>query len=239
MPKPVVGRKIKVKGNANVAFVLDVTESMKPCLENLKNNLIELSSKIVDICEKEYNIVSPSISYNVLGFRDLEEDEQWQIVVRDNNFTEDLSEIKNFFDDEKMQPAGGGSEEESALDGLYLTMEKMNLDKPAKVIVLFTDAPTKPTLHPSTTNGVKLTPEQAISVIKETILSGSFRVVIFGPKDVPEFDKIGSFDYCYYHSDEKIESTLKNFNDEKLFKKNVIELIAKTASGSIGGKLVS
>ena len=148
MPQSIIStdpsvQKPKLKGKANVAFIIDVTESMTPCLENLKKNLIELSQKINDIAKSDFNAAEPEISYNVLGFRDLEEDKASQIVLMSKDFTPDLGVVEKFFEDKQMMAAGGGDEPESALDAIVISSTQFNWDKPARIMVLFTDASTK------------------------------------------------------------------------------------------------
>jgi hypothetical protein len=220
------GQTPKVKGKADVVLVIDITGSMSGCLENLKNNLLELLSKIEEF-SKEEGVAEPDVSFNVIGFRDLEEDEKNNMLIMNENFTNNLDDLKDFFSKPEMQAAGGGDVPESSLDALYVAATKLSWTKPAKIIVLFTDASPKPTFHRST-SGVDLGEKETLAKLKE-VLSGK-RVVIFGPKGVKEFDLIGAIEKCIYQGFENAEESLKDFNDPNLFKENVVKMIAKTAT---------
>ncbi|MCG7850917.1 MAG: VWA domain-containing protein [Methanosarcinaceae archaeon] len=227
-------KKPKIKGKANVAFILDVTGSMGDCLENLKSSLLELSGQIATISAEQYGAAEPDISYNALGYRDLttEEPEEYMIVKRDSAFTKNLDELKKFFSEEKMTAAGGGDEPESALDALVIAAREMVWDQPVRMMVLFTDASTKISLHKTTTGGSQLDEAESMSVLIEELTSRKIRVIIFGPPNVDEFMKIGTLNNCQYKPMEKGAETLKNFKDELLFKEEIVKLIAKSVSQS-------
>jgi hypothetical protein len=219
----------KIKGKADVVFVIDVTGSMTGCLENLKANLVELSKGVEEIARKEYKVAAPEIRYNVIGFRDLEKDvDDPALVIRDKGFTADLAEIEAFFAKSEMQAAGGDDDPESALDALYTALTALAWEKPARVLVLFTDAFTKPTLHPKTVKGQTFDEKRSLDVVIQEI-KGT-RIIIFGPEGVPAFKVISARDNCTYVEMKKAEDTLKDFKNSGLFKDNVIRLIAKTVA---------
>lgn len=217
----------KVKGKADVLFLIDVTGSMEDCLENLKGNIIELSSRIDEISKRDYGAVGTEIRYNAIGFRDLFEDKK-AMVIRDKKFTADLNEIKAFFDTPDMKAAGGGDDPESSLDALYIGLKELEWTQPARVIILFTDQPPKKTLHPSTVGGRSFDEETSLNVVIQEL--GKARVIIFGPKGVLEYKKIGDTSPNQYIGFEKAEDSLKDFKDRGLFEKHVVERIAKTVS---------
>lgn len=227
-------KKPKIKGKAEVLFILDVSGSMEDCLENLKGSLIELSSQIATISEEEYGAAPPDISYNAMGYRDFttDEPEEYAIVNYSNEFTKDLNKIKSFFSEEKMQAMGGGDVPESALDALVIGARDMNWTQRIKMIILFTDAPTHPTLHPKQANGVQLDEEESMSIVVEEITSRKIRTMIFSLPGIKEYNRIGSLDNCQYIELEAGEETLKNFKDSDLFRTEIVELIAKSVSAS-------
>ena len=74
-------------------------------------------------------------------------DEPW--VIRD--FTQNVKEFSSWLDLPDVQAYGGGDEPESTLDALYLAINRDSWrDKAHRVIVLFTDSDTHPTLHHKT-----------------------------------------------------------------------------------------
>ena len=227
------GQTPKIKGKADVALIMDVTGSMGGCLENLKSNLLELLSKINEF-SKEFKVDQPDIYFNVVGFRDLEEDATNNMLIMSSDFNKDLNVVKDFFSKPEMQAQGGGDIPESSLDALYIAATKLNWEQPAKVIVLFTDAPPKSKFHSSTT-GVEIDEDGTMNKLRAVLADK--RVIMFGPKDVKEFMEISSWDNCIYKGFENAEESLKDFNDPSLFKENVVKLIAKTASQEIKTKV--
>jgi len=229
-------KRPKVKGRANVAFILDVTGSMQDCVENLKKNLLDLSNQISTISTEQYGVAEPDISYNVLGYRDLttNEPDEYKIVKMGADFTSDLGKLETFFSDDKMKAAGGGDEPESALDALFLTAKEMNWEKgKLHMIILFTDASSKKTLHSATTEGTDLDEETSMNVLFEELLSKKIQVMIFGPKGIDEYNKIATLDYCTYKEMENGAETLKSFKDEFLFREEIVKKIAKSVSQSV------
>jgi hypothetical protein len=233
MVQTVIKKEIKVKGKADVAYVIDVTKSMAGCLENLKAGLAEITNGIKEMVIAA-GAAEPELAFNVLGFRDLVEDEDKQMIPMGDEFTKDMKSVADFLGSADMKAMGGGDEAESALDALYIAATQMKWTRPAKVIVLFTDAPPRDVLHPKTTNGVPLDHENSMAKVKEVILEKKIRVVIFGPKDVKEFKMVKSWDGCFYEEMEKAEDTLSNFATSDLFKKVVIPVIVATV-GKSGG----
>jgi hypothetical protein len=227
-------KKPKIKGKAEVLFILDVSGSMQDCLENLKDNLVELSSQIATISEEEYGAAPPDISYNAMGYRDFTtgEPDEYIIVKNSNEFTKDLNEIKTFFSEEKMQAMGGGDDPESALDALVIGARDMNWTKRIRMIILFTDAPTHTVLHPKQTQGVQLDEDESMSKVVEKITSRKIRTMIFALPGIKEYKRIGNLDNCQYIELEGGEETLKNFKDSDLFRTEIVELIAKSVSAS-------
>lgn len=230
MPVPIAGSDPKVKGKVDVALVIDVTSSMRGCLENLKKNLVAILREINNAATGKYNLPSPDIAFNVVGFRDLVEDQADQLLLMGTEFTADLDRVEAFLERPEMQAAGGGEEMESALDALYAAATRLNWTRPARVIVLLTDAPTRSCLHPGSTAGTALDDENSMAVVADGIVSGKFRVILFGPKGVKEFRQISGWDRCRFVELDLSGDTLKAFKDSGLFEKFVMPLIVATAS---------
>jgi len=224
----------KIKGKANVAFLIDVTASMGGCLENLKANLLELSNQIGTISKEQYGVAEPDISYCAMGYRDLTtpEPEEYKIVRMAPTFTKNLDDLKVFFSDEKMQAAGGDTEPESALDALVIAAREFKWDQPVRILLLLTDASTHKVLHPSTTGGTQIDENDSMNVVQEELMSRKLRLIVFGPKDVPEYMKVATFNCCRYEPMEKAGDTLRNFKDAAMFKDQIVKLVAKSVSQS-------
>jgi hypothetical protein len=100
------------------------------------------------------------------------------------------------------------------------------------MLVLFTDANTHKVLHKSTTGGTQLDEADSLNALKEELLSRKIRVLIFGPKDVDEYMKVGAWNNCKYAPMEKTTETLKNFKDSVLFKEEIVKRVAESVSKS-------
>lgn len=144
----------KVKGVADIVFLLDVTGSMEPCIEALKANI---STFIDTMTTKNANNQSPVRDWRacVVGYGDVEEDKGWLV---DNPFVRDAAQLKAQL--AALKAEGGGDEPESLLDALYKVINRGQIAKggqeepgkwryrsdAARVIVVFTDAAFKPKL---------------------------------------------------------------------------------------------
>lgn len=235
----VVGQKRnKIKAKADIAFLIDVTGSMDPCLEQFKNSLINLAAQIRTIAIEKYNAEDPEIGYNIIGFRDLEKDQDYKpIVMFSDEFTMDLNKIKEYLNSPDMAAKGGDDIEESALDALYIAATKLKWTRPARVIVLFTDAPPKKKLHPSTVVGQELDEKTSFDKVLQHIVA--FRRIIFGPKGVEEYQKLCEENNGVYIGDEVGHKTLSSFENSDIFEKYIVKLIAKTVSDEATKELKS
>lgn len=144
----------KVKGVADIVFLLDVTGSMESCIEALKTNI---STFIDTLTTKNANNQSPVKDWraSVVGYRDAEEDKDWFV---DAPFVRDAAQLKAQLS--TLKADGGGDEPESLLDALYKVINRGQTDKggqedpmqwryrsdASRVVVVFTDAAYKPKL---------------------------------------------------------------------------------------------
>jgi len=115
----------------DIAFVVDATGSMGDEINYLKEELLDLITKI-EIQHKDLNIKTASVFY-----RDNEDD----YVTRKSDFTNDINETLDFI---KKQEAGGGGDFEEAVEiGLNEAVENLIWDENSisKIIFLILDAP--------------------------------------------------------------------------------------------------
>ena len=137
---------------ADIAFCLDVTKSMQNCINEVKSNI----ENFIESMQREAVI---DFRLALIAYRDLHDtgiyenntracDEPW--FCRD--FTADVDEFKQWLDENEVQAYGGGDDPESTLDAIYMAINKFKWRESGtyRVIVLFTDSDTHPTLHPST-----------------------------------------------------------------------------------------
>jgi hypothetical protein len=152
----------KIKGVADIVFLIDVTGSMQPCIDALKTNI---GVFIDTLTTKGPNNDSPVKDWRakVVGFRDFTGDSEPFI---DNAFVRDGSALKSQLS--SLTADGGGDEPESLLDALYKVANMGQTDKGAsesdrkwrytsgatRVVVAFTDASYRETMSiPEATGG--------------------------------------------------------------------------------------
>jgi hypothetical protein len=138
----------KTKGVVDIVFLLDVTGSMQPCIDALKNNI---ATFIDTLTTKGANNENPVKHWRAkaVGYRDAKEDREW---FADAPFVEDPAALKAQLS--VLKAEGGGDEPESLLDALHRvanmpTTAKGTQPEPdkwryrseaARVVVAFTDA---------------------------------------------------------------------------------------------------
>lgn len=147
-------------GCRDLVVLIDVTMSMKPCMEALKKNISFLIETLEN--EKDHNgdTLFPNWRVMIAGYRDaVANPSNWFVQFP---FTNDVNQLRANLAHPDMECKGGGDEPESLLDALYkLTADmpqtgaqdepdglkwRLNLEPVLcrKVIVFFTDASFKP-----------------------------------------------------------------------------------------------
>ena len=152
----------RVKGVADIIFLLDISGSMKPCIDGLRENIFSFVDTLTgadannDCPVKDWRI-------KVAGYRDAEDDPSnwWEEFP----FTRSVEEVKSNFG--KFQAKGGGDEPESLLDALHklATMPQAGIQETEppdkwrprgsaqRVIIVFTDATYKTTMSAEGSKG--------------------------------------------------------------------------------------
>jgi hypothetical protein len=174
----------KTKGVADIVFVVDVSGSMAPCIDALRQNI----ETFVDTLSRgDANNAAPVRDWRVkvVGYRDIEAAEAeglpWFI---DNPFVRDTATVKSQLS--ALQASGGGDEPESLLDTLYkvTTMEAVAKGSQtveagkwryrsdaARVVVVFTDASFKETMALPEAKGGSLQDVANVIMANRIILS--------------------------------------------------------------------
>lgn len=194
-------------GCRDLVVLIDVTMSMKPCMEAMKKNISFLIETLENHKDDNGDSEFPNWRVMIAGYRD--------VVANPSNwfvqfpFTNDVNQLRANLAHPDMECKGGGDEPESLLDALYkLTFDmpqtggqdepeglkwRSNL-KPVscrKVIVFFTDASFKPvTASGKTVNDV-------ITVIE----NDRIKVICVCPQ-APCYAELGGcstqFEYAFY-----------------------------------------
>jgi hypothetical protein len=228
------GQKTKVKGVADLVFLIDATGSMEKFITKLKENVKEFIKMLVS---PGPNVVAPLSDWRmrVVGYRDVKADTEW--LVENPFLTKDVAGVEAQLMNLKAE--GGGDEPEHLLDALYKVVsigatEKGQAPDPMKwryryeakrIVAVFTDA----TFHET-----MAIPEAAgggIKDIQTLVTMNGVRTCIFAPRHAC-YEQLTLMDRCEY---EPLEDAGKpvgidEFTQDKNRFKAALESIAKTAT---------
>ena len=176
-------KKIIKKYLVDIVFCIDVTASMKPCIDGIKENItyfikqledgnldFQLAligyrdlhdtaiSDIMKVGDLHDTAISDVMKVGDLHDMDMSDhsdnirrvcDEPW---FNSEGFTNSVDKFITWLNNNKLSAFGGGDEPESTLDALYLAlnMPGWRASRTHRVIILFTDSDTHPTLSPKT-----------------------------------------------------------------------------------------
>jgi len=136
----------KIKGVADVVFCVDCTQSMDPCISELKTQIETFAGGLSKPASSNERPVDWRLK--ILGFRDLNADANPWVNL-------DATMVNSVADAQKQVAAlaaeGGGDDPESALDAVwYAATQTPWRDNCTKVVVLFSDQTSLEMMHPST-----------------------------------------------------------------------------------------
>ena len=218
--------KAEVRGRADIALLLDITASMSEFIQQLKGNLAGLIKNVLESVTKDYGVVRPEMRFAIMGFRDLEDDPIKGIVIPKLQFSSMQSDLVEFLGSTAMKAEGGELHVgESALDAIYRALDRLEWDRPVKLIFLFTDSTPKKSLHSSSLEGKASGAVESMELLSRKIIESKARVIIFGPAGVEEFRKIGTLDYCRYIELEVANGDIPAFSNSDLFREKVLEVL--------------
>jgi len=179
----------KVKGVVDIVVLLDVTGSMQPCIDAVKQSIGHF---IAGLTATDANNENPIRDWRmkVCGYRDhTHNPTNWLI---DNPFVRDAASVTAQLSAPSMQADGGGDEPESLLDALFLLASMPTADvqegesgtkwrdrgEAARIVIFFTDATFKsPMTIPEAVGGTVM---DVVNVIMGA------RIILCG--FVPEWD---------------------------------------------------
>ena len=178
----------KVKGIADIVFLMDATSDMMNCIQKVKENLTPFFEALAEDVGASYVPVKDWRA-KVVGFRDFEQDgaDDW---FWDNPFTRDIKELEQQFD--ALEARGGGDAPESLLDAIYTVADApksapgtedpgmwRDRQEAARAVIVFTDAPFKPVMAAPGCKGGTVVDVKNICVQERILLS------VFAPRDLP------------------------------------------------------
>ncbi len=134
----------------DIVFCIDVTASMAPIINTVKNLTLDLYDDLITNMREKNNRIVKQLRVKVIAFRDyycdgpyaMEESKFFTLPAQKNEF-------KNFVS--SLEAKGGGDEPENALEAMALAMKSdwvkvtnPNTEKARNVVVIFTDASAHP-----------------------------------------------------------------------------------------------
>ena len=196
-------------GCRDLVVLIDVTMSMKPCMEALKKNISFLIETLENQKDPNGETRFPNWRVMIAGYRDaVANPSNWFVQFP---FTNDVSQLRANLSHPDMECKGGGDEPESLLDALYkLTVDmpqtgeqdepdglkwRLNLEPVLcrKVIVFFTDASYKPV--------TAIPPGKTVIDIVDKMENDRIKVICICPQ-APCYEKLGGnsdqFEYTFY-----------------------------------------
>lgn len=130
---------------ADISLCIDVTGSMHPVLERVKASALSLHEDIVAKLAEKDRVVN-ELRIQVVAYRDVDYNDCPAFEVSGwFNLPDQVSEFNAFVSG--LRADGGGDEPESGLDALSIALNSdwtSNCDKQRHIVVLWTDATSKP-----------------------------------------------------------------------------------------------
>ena len=134
----------------DIVFCIDVTKSMFPIIQTVKNLTLDLYDDLIDNMRKNNNRIVKQLRVKVIAFRDYYCDGPY--AMEESRFftlPAEKNEFKSFI--AALEAKGGGDEPENALEAMALAMKSdwvrvtnPNTEKARNVVVIFTDASAHP-----------------------------------------------------------------------------------------------
>ncbi len=206
---------VKIKGVADIVFCIDITQSMQPCIDKVKEN-IDVFIKGIKLGPNGDPI---DWRARVIGYRDFEADTQY---LFDNfDFSNSPDEIKNQLD--QLVADGGGDEPESTLDAIMYAVKKSQWRSNClHAVVVFTDSPTKPQLDSKTAAEFGIPAD--LEVFKQELMKANVKLFLFAQKD-SVYEELNAVPRTYITTYENALEGLKNADFNSL-----LDQLGKTLS---------
>jgi hypothetical protein len=233
-----MSQETKVRGVADIVFLIDVTGSMQPCIDALRDNI---RGFIETLSSKDANSGSPVRDWRarVVGYRDFPADGEANWLV-DNEFVRDATALGDQLS--RLVAEGGGDEPESLLDALHsvsmMPVSDRGTEDPrkwrsfgsaARTVVAFTDAPYHETMSKPGAAGGKV-----LDAITHMV-GAKIRLTIFCPA-LTCFEALsempGSVTHQIALDGLSAQEALAKFTSDKANFRKTMEQLAKSISKS-------
>lgn len=181
---------VKIRGVADIVFLVDSTGSMKPCIDQLK-------SSIGEFC-RQLSSGNQAVDWRarVVGFRDRDEDGADWMVGEQSAMIATEAELGQQL--EALVASGGGDDPESGLDALLVAGRDTPwrpIGTAHRLVVVLTDQPPKPTLHADTVPSGEANDVMAVG---QFLASEHVKVLIWAPA-CHEWDLLGKIPGSQFH----------------------------------------
>lgn len=234
-----MSQEVKVRGVADIVFVVDVTGSMQPCIDALRENI---SVFIDTLSSSDANNGSPVKDWRgrVVGYRDFKADGERDWMI-DSPFVRDPAALKAQL--LALEARGGGDEPESLLDALFRVAKCDDAKKgdpendrkwryrgsAARVVVVFTDASYHPTMAIPEAAGA------TAADAKNAMIQSKIRLSVFAP-ELPCYDELSDLPHSEVtpiplNGASPVEA-LEAFTRDKANFKATLQQLAKSVSQS-------
>ncbi len=230
-------QQTKTKGVVDIVFLLDITGSMQPCIDALKENI---ATFVESLTTADPQNPSPVKDWRarVVGYRDFESDAE---PLVDQPFVRDPGQLRQQL--AKLVAIGGGDEPESLLDAIYKVATVGQTDKgaqaedpfkwryrsdAARVVIIFTDASFKPVMALPEARGGTLTDVTNVVMANRLILS------IFAP-DIPCYNELSAIDKSEWEvvtGGANPPDSLAKFTSNRENFRNTLKQLARSVSKS-------
>jgi hypothetical protein len=224
----------KIKGVADIVFLLDATGSMGPCINAVKQNIKTFVQTFTTPTPNGAAVVKDWRA-KIVGYRDLDYTDVPAMV--DNPFVKDVSELEAQLD--ALTADGGGDEPETLLEALYMLAnmpatgagEELRPDAWRSVnagrrfVIVFTDAPFKEPL--------RLPRDAKIDDVILNLMTAKIVLHMFAPATLTRFGTLEEVDKALWHkipvgAGEKPQKALEDYTADQTKFQKIIELLAKT-----------
>jgi hypothetical protein len=229
-----VSQQPKIKGIADIVFLLDATGSMGPCINAVKQNITKFVTTLTTPNPNGGAVVKDWRA-KVLGYRDLDYNDCPAYV--DNPFVSSVGELETQLSG--LHADGGGDEPETLLEALY-KLAAMPTSRPEeqlrpdawrpvgaarRFVVVFTDAPFKEPLRD---------PKGAsIDDVILNLMTAKIILHIFAPKKFDRFNTLAEVDKAQWHAipmqdGKSAQDALAEYTSDPAKFGKIIEQLAKT-----------
>ncbi len=228
----------KVKGVADVVFLIDITGSMDPCIKGLQQNIGAFIKRCREPDELGGGVPVSDLRISICGYRDHRDSAaEWFDPAPFISVTDSIAPIEAQL--ARLKASGGGDEPESLLDALFEvgSMPEAGLQdgpqpnmwrqRARRMVIAFTDATFHPTISaPAGVGG------DSVSV-GQLYMAKKIKLMLFAPRHAC-FDDLGAIDgsIVEFYTDnlKTAQKDLEVFTRDTSAFRRTLETLAKTVT---------